>query len=660
MRKQAQYKLMALMGALLIGGITTPNTTHAQEGEEVAPVRFGVLGGANYNSVGVGGGTSLPIPASPDLSDGTGFGPYGGLLFEYNPGLGEVLGVHARVGYDDRSALFEATGASVDAGVSYFAFEPAMQLNLGSPNFHFIIGPSLNVLARNSFTVDTNGVTTENVEYGKLNDVTFGMWGGVNYDIHLSEMSDEGTQWYLTPFFEGSWMVDQVKTEGFEADNIDDSWSTVTVRGGLQLKYGFGGPQSAREEAPEVVYTDESPEVGVAITTPIGGVATPRVRQEYLPLLNYVFFDEGQTSSMPARYNRMSQAQAMSFSETELLPAPQPTAGASGNTGETTRSERQLQVYRNVTNIVGNRMRENTSAKITLVGSGKSAQEGRQRAELVKNYLVNSFGISSDRIEVKGQTVPPHASGTRVTPESDLPLVAEENNRVEILTSDDELLRPVKLNVYENEPIESDIILSVASNTRVSYWKVEIDGSGRKATYGPFYSNVARINAAPVLGDKKSGTYNARITAVAADGTEVYTTESFTLAKAQSDPEESSRYSILFEYDDSESLSKYEDFLRKTVAPKIADGSMVFIHGHTDVAGKEEYNAELSEARAEEAEKILADELKSLGRDVTFETYGLGESEYRSPFGNDDPEERYYNRTVMIEIVSPSLSMSSK
>src|SRR5690606_11104420 len=98
---------------------------YAQEGEQVAPVRLGILGGANFNSVGVGGSTPIPLPGiSPDLSDGTGLGPYGGLLFEYNPGLGKVLGIHARVAYDDRTALFSSNGQEVNSGVSYFTFEP--------------------------------------------------------------------------------------------------------------------------------------------------------------------------------------------------------------------------------------------------------------------------------------------------------------------------------------------------------------------------------------------------------------------------------------------------------------------------------------------------------------------------------------------------------
>lgn len=642
-------KLGAVVSA--IGMLAAMPGLHAQEGEQVTPVRLGILGGANFNSVGVGGSTPIPLPGiSPDLSDGTGLGPYGGLLFEYNPGLGKVLGIHARVTYDDRSALFSNSGQEVNAGVSYFAFEPAMQLNLGSPNFHFTIGPSVNILARNSFTVDTNGVRTEGIEYGRLNDVTFGMWGGVSYDIHLNKMSENGTQWYLAPFFEGSWMVDQVKTAAVDADNIDDSWSTVTVRGGLQLKYGFGGP--SREAMPEVVVTQSvTPQIGVVVTPPASGVATARPMQEYLPLLNYVFFDENQNSAMPGRYVRLNNSSAQAFNESELTALQRPSAGA-GPTGERTRAQRQMDIYHNMVNVIGDRLQNNPSATITVVGSAPKASDGTARAQVVKDYLVSAFGIPADRIKVEGRVRPPHASGTRNTPKEDLMLIDEENERVEILSSDESLLKPVNLNVYQDQPVESELVLSVASNVPVTRWEVEVSGNGYNATYGPFYDNVVRINATPILGNRDAATYTARVTAVTEDGTETVGTSSFTLRKQTAAPEKSTRYSILFEYDESKSVAKYEKFLRETVAPEIPNGATVYIHGHTDVAGMEDYNDTLSVARAQEARRILENQVKALGRTATFESTGMGEAIYSAPFSNESPEGRYYNRTVMIEIVA--------
>ena len=69
------------------------------------------------------------------------------------------------------------------------------------------------------------------------------------------------------------------------------------------------------------------------------------------------------------------------------------------------RSERQMNVYYNVLNILGDRMIKNPSTTITLVGSSEQGpKDGKGMAESVKFYLVNTFGINSSRITTKGQS----------------------------------------------------------------------------------------------------------------------------------------------------------------------------------------------------------------------------------------------------------------
>ena len=47
-------------------------------------------------------------------------------------------------------------------------------------------------------------------------------------------------------------------------------------------------------------------------------------------------------------------------------------------------------------------------------------------------------------------------------------------------------------------------------------------------------------------------------------------------------------------------------------------------------------------------EKALA---KANRTDVKFEVHGFGEDENLAPFNNKFPEERFYNRTVIIDII---------
>ena len=78
----------------------------------------------------------------------------------------------------------------------------------------------------------------------------------------------------------------------------------------------------------------------------------------------------------------------------------------------------------------------------------------------------------------------------------------------------------------------------------------------------------------------------------------------------------------------------------------------MIIHGHTDIIGDEAHNLALSQSRAQETQKIMERALTRSGKNnVKFETFGFGEDLNRSPFENSLPEERFYNRTVIIDII---------
>ncbi|HEY0667768.1 MAG TPA: hypothetical protein VGD22_06305, partial [Sphingobacteriaceae bacterium] len=60
----------------------------------------------------------------------------------------------------------------------------------------------------------------------------------------------------------------------------------------------------------------------------------------------------------------------------------------------------------------------------------------------------------------------------------------------------------------------------------------------------------------------------------------------------------------------------------------------------------------LSHNRALQTQKIIEQALARAGKNsVKFESSGFGEDQSRSPFENNLPEERFYNRTVIIDII---------
>jgi outer membrane protein OmpA-like peptidoglycan-associated protein len=112
------------------------------------------------------------------------------------------------------------------------------------------------------------------------------------------------------------------------------------------------------------------------------------------------------------------------------------------------------------------------------------------------------------------------------------------------------------------------------------------------------------------------------------------------------------RFSVIYEFDEAKVLPVYEKYLTEVVTPKIPQGGKVIIHGHTDVIGEPEHNKELSMARANDVKGIIEKSLSKAGRnDVSIEVSGLGEDENLAPFDNKFPEERFYNRTVIIDIM---------
>jgi outer membrane protein OmpA-like peptidoglycan-associated protein len=112
------------------------------------------------------------------------------------------------------------------------------------------------------------------------------------------------------------------------------------------------------------------------------------------------------------------------------------------------------------------------------------------------------------------------------------------------------------------------------------------------------------------------------------------------------------RYSILYDFDSSNSTASYDKFLTDVVSKSITDGSTVIIHGHTDIIGDDEHNMTLSKERANDVQNILQRALTQAGKNnVKFETSGFGEDVANAPFENNVPEERFYNRTVIIDIV---------
>ena len=647
--------------ALVWLNIQTP--VQAQEIQYTKPSWwFGVAGGDNFNFYR--GSTHMlnagfTPPAIFHDGDG-GIGLFIAPLLEYHR-PDTRLGFMLQAGYDNRQAKFDQVKTACDcpadlsANISYITVEPSLRFAPFKSNFYLYGGPRLAFNMDKSFTYKLginpaypNQAATPDVK-GDLSDVKstiFSMQIGAGFDIPLSSQNNH-TQFVLSPFVSFHPYFGQ-NPRSIETLNI------TTVRAGVALKFGRGHLIAKPEE---VLVPD--PEVQFSVNAPANVPVQRRVR-EVFPLRNYVYFNIGSTE-IPNRYIMLKKEEVKDFREDQLeMVTPINQSG---------RSERQMIVYYNVINILGDRMIKNPSTTIVLVGSSeKGPKEAKEMAESVKFYLVNTFGITATRIRTKGQFKPNIPSeqpgGVR-----ELDLLREGDRRVSIESSSPVLLAefqsgPGKSNASETAvlqvaPLESYVTFNTkGANEAFTSWSIQIaDEKGMVQSFGPYTHESASLSGQSILGTRPEGDFKITMIGQTKSGKVVSKeTTAHIVLWAPAKIDEGIRYSVIYEFNDSKAILIYQKYLTDVVVPKIPANGTVIIHGHADIIGNDAYNLKLSLARANDVEKIIESALAKSGRtDVKFEVSGYGEDPNFSPFKNGFPEERSYNRTVIIDIFNAGI-----
>lgn len=656
---QTWFPSLTLKSILLIALVWFNIQTPVQAQQEQRFTRpswwFGISNGANA-SFYEGSTHQLTSDFTPPVTfhKAAGFGMFEAALIEYyRPKT--VFGFMLQAGYDNRQANFDQVDSAcncptdLQTNISYITVEPSLRLAPFKSNLYIFAGPRIAFNMENSFNYQL-GINPAYPEQeptpevkGDLSDMNktiISMQVGLGLDIPIGSQTSK-TQFVISPFASFHPYFGQ-NPRSIETLNI------TTIRAGVALKFGQGSLIPMPEKA-EIA----NPDVQFSVNAPINGPNQKRVR-EVFPLRNYVFFNNG-SAEIPNRYQLLKKEEVKDFREEQLeMVTPINQSG---------RSERQMNVYYNVLNILGDRMIKNPSTTITLVGSSEQGPaDGKIMAEAVKNYLVNIFDIKASRITTKGQSkpnIPSEQPGGTL----ELDLLREGDRRVSIESSSPIILQEFKSGAKTQTPAEikmqappeeSYVDFNVkGAGAAFSVWSVQlVDKAGKSQTFGPYTQESVSMPSRTILGDKKQGDYKVTLTGQSKSGTLV--TKETTAKITRWEPSrviEGIRYSVLFEFNESETIKIYEKYLTEVVAPKIPANGTVIIHAHTDIIGDEAYNLKLSEARANDVKTILELALSKSGRnDVKFEVSGFGENENQSPFTNKYPEERFYNRTVIIDI----------
>jgi outer membrane protein OmpA-like peptidoglycan-associated protein len=649
----------AIACALILAGIQT--SVQAQQYPYSKPTFWvGAAAGANFNfHRGSTQQLNTTFTSPVAFHDGNNLGLYLAPLLEYQSPSG--VGAMLQVGYDSRKSTFEQQltpcncPADLSINLSYITVEPSLRLAPFGSGFYLYGGPRFAFNLDKAFTYKL-GINPAFPDQPATPDVTgdlsnvkktlLSMQIGAGYDIPLSSQ-DHQTQVMLSPFISFQPYFGQ-------SPRSIETWNVTTLRAGAALKFGRG----RANQIPALETGDLLPfnDVRFSVISP-PNIPTERRVREIFPLRNFVFFNAGSTE-IPDRYVLLTKNQIAGFKEDQLEAfAPKRLSG---------RSAREMTAYYNVLNILGDRLGKNPSSTITLVGSSEEgADTGRAMAESIKRYLTNVWGINDSRIGVEGRDKPlvPYQKpgGTR-----DVELLLEDDRRVsiestspallmEFQTGPDARLKPVEIIATQEAPLDSYVTFNVEGARKAfSSWWLEIkDESGKSNTFGPYTQEQVRIPGKTIMGTRPKGRYEVTMMGLSNNGSPVRKQAVVDMVLwTPTQNEEGMRFSVIYEFDESKAITIYEKYLTTVIVPKIPMGATVIIHGYTDIIGDEAYNQKLSLARANDVRKILAEGLKNSGRsDVKFEVYGMGQDENTSPFENALPEERAYNRTVIIDII---------
>ena len=619
-------------------------------------------------------GTLLsPAIGYPYFEDGKGQGFSIGGLFEWNwkPGIqfGVSLGYSLMKGkfYDDVCAFnipdeaggyFDVIGTRHYFKPDYSTINlmPYIQANIYKGlygkfglNFGEIISNSAKEYEvikysdpEGAFWADTKGTesTKNDIDMDdEINKFQFGVTLGLGYEIPLNSKG-----MILVPEVKFNLGLTKIASDlPYNAAGKKCDWGANTLSFGLGLKMPVY--KNTEEEEVETVATKN--ELGAELN--IYGVnsdgkriANPTIKieefetEEVFPLLTSVYFTPGKSTMNDTRMNQLSDIQVSNFREEDLAP-------------------NSVELNHDIVNLIAYRMYDNTSATIVLTGyanpDGEDAVNpniASERVNAVKNYLIQNWGISPNRIGVKtGTVVKRNTSSTKD--------YSEENAKVTIAPADEgsqSLFTPLNkifIDKVANPPM-AEFKTKINADAGVDNYQLIVSQNGKDIKK---FNGVAAEDATLWTIDNVKFADPIDVTLIAKDkvGQKAQTDKNMNIdivtMKQKRERREGdykvTRYSlILFDFDKSE-ISANDQYTVKMIKKEITSDSKVVISGYADRTGASQYNKTLSQKRCQEVKKALGvsnAELKPYGNDILL-------------FDNTTPEGRALSRTVRVEILSP-------
>lgn len=662
----------ALFTLLLFCGSGGGLPAQAQEGEPSAaaedgasPLSVGLLGGFSFNpylgSLNIGTNQMLGGGGCGEVGLGTGSGAAFGLFAEYR--LSPSLAFGARGLYEDRSGAMTAAAPSssyrnADGEIKTIDGEYRLEFNLPVPSlelyaaftpFSFPLritaGPKL------GFSVGAGFEFAE--ELPEDNELAFA--NGTKRAVYAEGDLDPtllvglaGGIGYVLPMGGGFDLIPELSASAYFNSPVSGESTPLIagIRPSVAFRYRFQPPVPEPPPPPvlalqEPVPPPAPPAPQLSATVRVRGISPQgdaqenllirvkeRVRRREIALLPYVFFGEN-SSEIPSRYQKSGSASA---------------------------NESIVERYRNVLDLLGERMSSRAGGTVKLIGTNAdlgpergSLALSKARAESVRNYLVERWNIDPSRIEVAARNLPENPSN------SSWPGGQAENRRVEIV-ADEALLAPLlvedTIRTFSSPGlrIDSDIKFDVPFN----YWEIRLaleDRLIRSLKGGGVLKNRIDDQLTPEelksLANGAALSYGMKVQDEA--GGEYTTPPGAVQVQVQSVVEEDVMLNdtsvevstpVLFGYNSAElNRRDWEGLMR--LRNLLPSGATLTITGYADSLGESGYNRTLSQRRAETVAKIFDN----------FPVTIIAAGERSDMVRDDTPESRFYARTVKVEVI---------
>ncbi|KXK57323.1 MAG: Outer membrane protein class 4 precursor [Chlorobi bacterium OLB7] len=613
--------------------------------------------------------------------------------------LDRVFALGLRAGYESRGAdlvknyrneteVKGPTGATIPADVegtvvnSYGVLNATPYLYFGPVGFplYFEVGPTILLPLNGSYNYTEKITDPANAQF-RLNSQTartlddgeitgqqsvFGVTVATGINIPLSEQFKFFLEVQYSPVFDN--ITNNLRS--------GEEWKATNFSGTIGFRYAIGGdwyqvipPSPPIARKPDTSKKGGTDPAAIPDTLFEAGAVTPEGLKdtvilskrkiqstEFHALLPYVFF-ERDSAVIPARYKQLDKKSVKNF-EIERLPR--------GNT---------IGVYHQLLNIIGQRLRRNSRATITVTGCLSQFETdttlARRRAEAVRDYIINTWRIRANRVELAVRGLPANPSLSEV----DTAEGARENQRVEIYAKDLSLLAPVRL--PDTATLGTAGLIRFLPTTggepdstkELNAWSLDVTVgdsviTDAKSGYGTPPKQIDfEVERRPGLNLTDTVKISSKLTIRDSMDNVMEREQSKRVVIVQEEEYEEEREVIDGKYVDTYTLLLFgfdqqdiQDFSRQATAimqDRITPQSVVRVIGHTDRIGLPPYNKALSQRRADAAAEALGIPVK--------ETIGRGEKDLL--YDNELPEGRYYCRTVTVIVetpVNPTASTTAK